>query len=124
MQFEILNTIQFLVGLLVCIVIWYQVKKKLTELKWKYFFVGFLVVILFTHQQFYTLTEKEDVKRSQNIMLKQTSDIHNSIIVDEYLAENTKPKKNLKLETETLLKEQQNKSKELAKQVEQQHKEK
>ena len=125
MQFEILNTIQFLVGLLISAVIWHKGTKHFKLYwSWKYFFTATGTVLLFTHQQFYTLTEKADVISSQNMMLRQSSNIKHSKEVSEYLENNEVIVVDSKTETEALLKEQQEKSKKLAEQIELKHKEK
>ncbi len=122
MQFEILNTIQFLVGLLVVSVIYHQAKKNIKSftLKWKYFFVVLVLLLLTTHQQFYTLTEVQDVKATQNVMLKQSSSISNDKEVASYLSDK-KEVSEVNLDEEVL--KQQLKSEELARKIEKQYKE-
>lgn len=121
MEFEILNTVRFLVFMvLVGAVFWYikrKVKKKVgVFLQWKYYFLVVMGLTLLTNTQFYTLTEKEAVKGTVNIMLQQ-KDNFNSREVHTYL-ENTQPERLLdrsNLEKELLL--EQEKSKQLANQI-------
>lgn len=121
MEFEILNTIRFLVFMFLFGAVFWYIKRKFKKevgvfLQWKYYFLVVMGLTLLTHTQFYTLTEKEDVKGTVNIMLQQ-KDNFNSREVSKYL-ENTQPERLLdrsNLEKELLL--EQEKSKQLAKQI-------
>lgn len=121
MEFEILNTIRFLVFVFLFGGIFWYIKRKFKSkqsivLRWKYYFISVVVLILLTHTQFYTLTEKGDVKATVNIMLQQ-KDNFNSREVSKYL-DNTQPEKLVdrgNLEEELLL--EQEKSKQLANQI-------
>lgn len=121
MEFEILNTIRFLVFMLLFGGIFWYIKRKVKSkqsivLRWKYYFISVVVLTLLTHTQFYTLTEKEDVKDTVNIMLQQ-KDNFNSREFSKYL-DNTQPDKLVdrsNLEEELLL--EQEKSKQLANQI-------
>lgn len=121
MEFEILNTIRFLVFMFLFGGIFWYIKRKVKSkqsivLRWKYYFISVVVLTLLTHTQFYTLTEKEDVKDTVNIMLQQ-KDNFNSREVSKYL-DNTQPDKLVdrsNLEEELLL--EQEKSKQLANQI-------
>lgn len=121
MEFEILNTIRFLVFTLVFGLIFWYAKRSLKlskgiKLKWKYYLVSVVALTLLTHTQFYTLTEKEDTKATVNIMLQQ-KDSFNSREVSNYL-NNTRPEQLVdrsNLEEELLL--EQERSKQLANQI-------
>ena len=121
MEFEILNTIRFLVFMFLFGGIFWYIKRKVKSkqsivLRWKYYFISVVVLTLLTHTQFYTLTEKGDVKDTVNIMLQQ-KDNFNSREVSKYL-DNTQPDKLVdrsNLEEELLL--EQEKSKQLANQI-------
>lgn len=118
MEFEILNTIQYLVFLVISLVVYHYTKKKFTQLQWKWCAIGLLVLTGITHKQFYTLTEVADVKTTSRIMLQQkdnfnTKDINsyleNTEVVDTFQQSNE--------EYEQLLLEQQAKSKQLANEI-------
>ena len=118
MQFEILNTIQYLVFIVVSLIVYHYTKKKFTQLQWKWYAIGLLVFTGITYKQFYTLTEIEDVKSTSRIMLQQkdnfnTKDINsyleNTEVVDTFQQSNE--------EYEQLLLEQQTKSKQLANEI-------
>lgn len=124
MQFEILNTIQWVAYWMVLLVVFATLRVKLDlkdVLKFKYFFITLLVTSMASHQQFYTLTEMVDVERTTQ---KFTFSSNNSTI-DNYLEDNTdKAKKRTDEERDLELMYQQQKSATLAKQIEQQSKEK
>lgn len=118
MQFEILNTIQYLVFIVLSLIMYHYTKKKFTQLQWKWYAIGLLVLTGITHKQFYTLTEVADVKTTSSIMLQQkdnfnTKDINsylkNTKVVDTFQQSNE--------EYEQLLLEQQTKSKQLANEI-------
>lgn len=123
MQFEILNTLQYLVGLVLTTCVMFYVKDKYFKFKYRYYTLVVLLVTGVTHKQFYTLTEIQDVKQTQNIMQRQSNSISNDKTLDMYikLKENTDSEFKVKT-TEDLLKEQKQKSQQLIKQIENKHK--
>jgi len=117
MQFEILNTIKFIVYILVLAIVYYQLKKReVIKYSWSYFLIGTLIVSGLSYKQFFTLTEKSDIIQTQRNLLSRPSKNHT---LDTYLS-NNKPKEEIttKDSTRKLLEEQQAKSKELAIQIE------
>lgn len=123
MQFEILNTIQYLVVLILSTCVMFYVKDRYFEFKYRYYLLCVLVVTGVTHKQFYTLTEVQDVKQTQNTMQRQSNSIINDKILDSYmeLKENTDSKINVKTVKE-LLEEQTQRSLNLMKEIENKHK--
>jgi len=124
MQFEILNTIQYFVLLVLTGIGYGYAKKYYPILSWKPYFVLVLVVTLLSYQQFFTLTEKTDTEATQATMLMQAGSIKNSKTVRNYL-EDTKEVVTISAaeKTKALLLEQQKLSKALAKEIEKQNKE-
>lgn len=114
MQLEILNTIQYLVYVMLFCTGYYYIKKKY-PIKWKWCFLIIVVVTGITHKQFYTLTEKADVVKTSSMMLQQKNNF-NTKEVTNYL-DKTKTEddfKQSKSEYELQLLEEQLKSKKLA----------
>ncbi len=117
MQFEILNTIYYLVYVILFCIGYYYIKKKY-PIKWKWCFLTILLVTGVTHKQFYTLTEKADVVKTSSMMLQQKNNF-NTKEVTNYL-DKTKTEDNFKQsksEYELQLLEEQRKSKQLAESI-------
>jgi thiol:disulfide interchange protein len=115
MQFEILNTIKYLVYVIVMGVIYWKLKNiKVVKTSWKAFFVVMLVITLITYNQFFTLTESADIKATQRIMSEQSSQISNGRLLNQYLKDNTPVLVDSEAEREAELVKQKQKSKEIA----------
>tara|TARA_R110000851_G_scaffold246982_1_gene399498 strand:- start:71 stop:445 length:375 start_codon:yes stop_codon:yes gene_type:complete len=115
MQFEILNTIKFVVYVLVMAAVYWKLKSVgVVKTSWKTFSIIVIIATLFTYQQFFTLTEFEDIKSSQQIMEKQSSQIRNGNSINQYLKENKKVIVDKVAEREAELLNQKQKSKKLA----------
>ena len=112
MELEILNIIKYLVYVLLSSVAFFYLKKLSDEIKWKHFFVGVLVISMLSYTQFFTL--KEDTKTTQNILLQKSK----SNTLEDYLSNNKESKEP---DFDKFLLEQQKKSNELAKQIEEKH---
>lgn len=82
MVFEILNTLRFIIFVIVAGVVYYYASKKFVQLKFKYFLLGVLIVAGITHTQFYTLTEKNDTIKTSNMMLQQKNNFNNKELRD------------------------------------------
>ena len=121
MQVEILNTINFLLFVLIAGGIYYYAKRKgIIKKPWKLYWFLMFASALISYQQFFTLTEKADVKNTQVMMLKQSDSMSDSKIVDEYLKNTEQEQKaNKKKPNKTLLSEQQAISEALAQKIEQ-----
>ena len=123
MYFEILNTIQFLVIILISAIVYHQLKKKkVINTSWKVYWLAVLVIAMISYKQFFTLTEQADVIKAQQTMEKQSSSIVNSKSIQEYLDANKPTGLSKKERYEKELEEQSNKSKQLAKEIKAKHK--
>ncbi len=117
MEFEILNTIKFGVGVLVAAGIFYKIKDlKWINTSWKLFLLEVVIIAGVSYQQFFTLTEKQDKIKTQHSMLRQGS-VNKTL--NNYLTEvpvvSTIPTQQ---QNEQLLKLQQEKSRKLVTQIE------
>lgn len=122
MQFEILNTIYWLVGFTFLAITYEVISKKFNKtFKRKYLYIGFVIATLITHQQFYTLTEKVDAQNTQEMFKRQSKTLQYNKTLDNYL-ENTEnvlaEEVSSKPSLQELIKQEQLKSKELAEQIE------
>lgn len=123
MQFEILNTIQYLVVLILCTILMFYVKDRFIKFKYRYYLLAVLVVTGLSHTQFYTLTETQDVEQTQNIMQRQSNSISNDKTLDSYIEMKENKDSQVEVKTiETLLKEQKQRSLELANEIENKYK--
>ena len=123
MQFEILNTIQYLVVLSLTTCIMFYVKDKYFKFKYRYYILLVLISTGFTHKQFYTLTEVRDVKKTQSVMQRQTYSISNDKTLDNYIKLKENINSSVKVKTtKELLKEQTELSQKLIESIESKYK--
>ena len=124
MQFEALNTTQWVCYWLLILVVFLMLRKKfkLKEvLKFKYFFLVLLGTTIVTHNQFYSLTEKSDM----NVATKKFTFSTNNNTLENYLEDSEGIiKVRTEQDREDELHYQKQKSKDLANQIEKQSKEK
>jgi thiol:disulfide interchange protein len=125
MQFEILNTVKFLVYVVIMAVIYWKMKRyKVVKTSWNVFLLLTFMATLLSYKQFFTLTEHEDIKASQRMMSKQSHQISNGRTVSLYLKNNKPVVVDSKAEREAELEYQNLKSKTLAESIDAAHKDK
>lgn len=120
MQFEILNTIKFVVYVLVMAIIYWQLKKReIVKSGWLPFWLIMAALTAMTYTQFFTLTEKEDNRVTRHVMLQQGAVVRNQSDVTDYVQSvTTETVQPTKSETQALLLLEQEKSKLLAYEIE------
>ena len=124
MQFEILNTIQYLVLLLLATGVYWYTKRRVQQMLWKHYLLIVFAVTGLSYNQFFTLTEKADNIATQSVMLKQSGSIKNSKVLNEYTENKEKVDSLIVVKTtQEILDEQQKLSKALALEIENKHKE-